>query len=129
MCECESTMLCTRTCSSTGSACDSEPASRAMRSLMRRQVMRQSMLSPPNPPRTWIFIGGLSTILALRDEGGQGREQALALLESEAAALVKLRERRRHLRAELRAGAAPDLRRGHRRRERRAVGSVGGHRV
>ena len=47
MCEWVSRIEWTPTCCSTVSACDSEPASRAIEPLMSRQVILHSRLSPP----------------------------------------------------------------------------------
>src|SRR3978361_396828 len=52
-------------------ACESEPASSAIVPLTRRQVIRQSRLSPPYPPRTWISICKKDCI----PPGGSGEEQ------------------------------------------------------
>src|SRR5436305_9588024 len=56
ICEWVSRIERTRTWLSIDRACDSDPASSAMVPLTSRQVMRQSRLSPPYPPRTWISI-------------------------------------------------------------------------
>src|SRR4029077_4508328 len=64
ICEWLSRIERTRTWLSIDRACDSDPASSAVVPLTSRQVMRQSRLSPPEPPRTWISIYRKDCILA-----------------------------------------------------------------
>src|SRR3990167_4224673 len=112
MWECVNRIVCTPCWRSMGRACDSEPASSAIASLINRQVIRQSMLSPPKPPKTAMFILPSRILTSLRSIR-QGGEQLLTGGKREGTANEKTSKRRRYLRAVLGSGADLDLVRGH----------------
>src|SRR3954447_14503923 len=73
MWECERRIECTSTWLSMDSTWESEPASRAIVPLINRQVIRQSRLSPPNPPSTWRRIDVRNCIPKAKRPAGAGR--------------------------------------------------------